>query len=86
MLPFPPLLLLLFLFSLLALASAGYAPPKAPSDMPPDFCTDGKGSLTKTTGECMCKTEGVEGCKGSDCQCQYGLCWCHYKKKDCACV
>ena len=84
----PPLLLLLsLLLLLLHQTAAGHAPNSAPADMPVDFCSDGKGTLTRTTGECMCKQEGKEGCKGAGCECQYGMCWCHYKsKKDCACL
>ena len=66
-------------------AEAGRAPNSAPK-LPEGFCPEETGTVTATTGECMCNWQHKDGCKGSGCKYEMGLSWYHYTCKDCACV
>ncbi|KAL3786617.1 hypothetical protein ACHAW5_007747 [Stephanodiscus triporus] len=81
-----PLLRAAVASSILLLSSqAGYAPKDAPR-LPEGFCPKGTGTVTDTTGECMCHWQHRDGCVGSKCQYEMGLSWYHYSCEDCKCV
>ncbi|KAL7506984.1 hypothetical protein ACHAXN_005010 [Cyclotella atomus] len=80
----PRLATLLLIVTLLKVES-GYAPDKAPK-LPDGFCPKSTGTVTATTGECMCNWQHKDGCVGSKCQYEMGLSWYHYSCEDCKCV
>ena len=68
-----------------AAAAAGYAPAKAPEiDREAGWC-DG-GMLTKTTGECMCKTHKGFFCTGPKCQNAQGFSFFQWECLECSCA
>mmetsp|Transcript_26939 Transcript_26939/g.42257 ORF Transcript_26939/g.42257 Transcript_26939/m.42257 type:complete len:86 (-) Transcript_26939:88-345(-) len=76
---------LIALFATVGVAQGGYAPKESPK-LPDGFCPKETGTVTATTGECMCDWQHKDGCVGSGCQYQYGLSFYHYSCKDCKCV
>eukprot|EP00804_Cyclotella_cryptica_P006475 CCRYP_012771-RA/>CCRYP_012771-RA protein AED:0.03 eAED:0.03 QI:202/1/1/1/0/0/5/3657/102 len=76
---------LLLAMACLRAGECGYAPDKSP-ELPDGFCPKETGTVTATTGECMCNWQHKDGCVGSGCQYQMGLSWYHYSCEDCKCV
>lgn len=71
-----------FLFFLLNVAFASYAPKDAPN-YPSGWCNTRYGTATRTTGECVCKYD----CNGIGCQRSQGVVWYDYAKcPNCECV
>ena len=62
--------------SILHAVAAGYA-PSTPPKLPKSFCSEREGTVTASTGECMCRYK----CEGAKCQSGQGMVW--YAVKDC---
>lgn len=62
---------------------AGYAPSEGPK-LPAGWCAEKEGTLTRSTGECMCRY----GCEGRGCQSGQGMIWYAFKecKSGCRCT
>jgi hypothetical protein len=69
-------MVLLLLACLLGRGLAGYAPATGPK-LPEGWCGEKEGTLTRSTGECMCRY----GCEGPGCHSGQGMIW--YAYKDC---
>ncbi|GAX14466.1 hypothetical protein FisN_11Hh073 [Fistulifera solaris] len=82
---FRTILVFISLFFIVPFVNAGMAPKDAPQ-LPAGFCPKATGTITATTGECICRWEHRDACVGSGCMYQMGLSWYHYSCTDCKCI
>ena len=62
----------LVLAALLSAVLGGRAPDKSP-EVPDDFCDKKWGTMTRSTGECMCHPKAK--CEGKNCESGQGMIW-----------
>lgn len=62
----------MLLASVVSVAFAGRAPDKSP-EIPDGFCEKPWGTMTRSTGECMCHPKAT--CEGRNCESGQGMIW-----------